>query len=341
MNLDEFTESRQATWQALSDLLDYSQRSLTRLNTAEVRRLGSLYRAVTSDLALAQRDFPQSRVTRYLNQLVGRAHAFIYRDEPFAIRRLRRFISHDYPSLFRESLPYFLIAFTLFMVPAILAGLAVWINQDAAYLLLPTSISEQLVPLVEGGELWIDISPEQSPAVASFIARNNIQVTFLAFAGGMLAGLLTIYAMVFNGLLIGGLMGLTTHYGLGGELANFVIGHGVVELTVIFMAGGAGLMIGWAIINPGLKRRGDAIIEAAGKAVLLIVGCVPLLLVAGMIEGFISDSALPWPGKWAVGLLSGVLLYGYLLFSGRSDQDEPAEDDPFTMLLDPSTPGSG
>jgi uncharacterized membrane protein SpoIIM required for sporulation len=133
----------------------------------------------------------------------------------------------------------------------------------------------------------------------------------------------TLWIMVFNGLLLGSVTGLTAHYGVAFELWTFVIGHGVVELSVIFIAGGAGLMLGWSVIQPGLLRRRDALALAGRRAVRLIVGCVPLLVLAGLIEGFISPNEnLPAAVKWAVGLGSGLLLYSYLYFAGREQEPE-------------------
>jgi uncharacterized membrane protein SpoIIM required for sporulation len=114
---------------------------------------------------------------------------------------------------------------------------------------------------------------------------------------------------------------LTAHYGVGFELWSFVIGHGVIELSVIFIAGGAGLMLGWAVIHPGLLRRRDALAIAARKAVRLVIGCVPLLVRAGLIEGLISPAeSIPWAAKWVLGLGSGLLLYSYLLLAGRKGE---------------------
>jgi len=177
---------------------------------------------------------------------------------------------------------------------------------------------QELIPQIEDGEMWTNIPINERPYASGFIMRNNIQVTFLAFGSGMLAGLATVWVLVFNGLLLGGLSGLTAHYGLAGELWTFVIAHGVVELSVIIMAGGAGLRLGWAIIHPGDYRRREALALAANRAVRLIIGCVPLLVFAGLIEGFISPAEnLPWPLHWAVGLGTGALLYAYLLLAGR------------------------
>jgi uncharacterized membrane protein SpoIIM required for sporulation len=279
--------------------------------------VGRLYREVTSDLALAQREFPRHRVAIYLNQLVARGHAVIYRGEPLAWRRLKRYIAYTFPVTFRQNLPFMLTAVLLLLVPALLAGVLTNWQPAAAEWLLPAQVQE-LIPQIEDQELWTDIPVNERPGASSFIMQNNIRVSFVAFGGGMTAGLLTVYAMIFNGLLLGGLTGLTAHYDVGFALWTFVIGHGVIELTTIFIAGGSGLMIGWAIIHPGLHRRRDAVRVAARQALILILGCVPLLVIAGTIEGFISPNEnIPWVAKWAVGLGTGVVLYIYLLLAGR------------------------
>jgi uncharacterized membrane protein SpoIIM required for sporulation len=319
MNPDAFYRSRQGDWAELTRLLDRADKSPSALVPAEIRSMGRLYRTVTSDLALARRDFPRHRVTAYLNQLVARAHSLIYRSDPIAWRRIWRYISVGFPRLYRETAVFTLIAAGLFLIPALFSGLATFINPDSSEWLLPFG-AQALRPTIEAQELWIDIPIEERPYTSTFIMTNNIRVSFLAFAVGVLGGVFTVWLMILNGLMLGGLSGLTFHYGVGFELWTFVIGHGVVELSVIFMAGGAGLMLGWAVLRPGLYRRSDALRMAAHKAVRLLVPSVPLLFIAGTIEGFISPAdSIPWPVKWGVGLLSGILLYGYLGLAGRKD----------------------
>lgn len=319
MTAEQLYQSRQADWQKLTALLDRSQNSVKALSPEEVNELSRLYRAAASDLALAQRDFPRHQVTAYLNQLVARAHAVVYQGEPLAWNRLRHFVTAGFPHTFRRLLPFFVAAFLLFMVPAITVGITTGRDPEASRWLLPPQ-AQQLIPLLEQKELWTNIPVEERPGTSSFIMRNNIQVSFMAFAGGMLAGLFTLYIMAFNGLFLGGVMGLTAYYGVGFDLLTFVIGHGVVELSVIFMAGGAGLAVGWAMLRPGLLRRRDAVTIAARQAVRLIVGCVPLLVLAGLIEGFISpNETIPWPVKFGVGIGTGVVLYAYLFLAGRED----------------------
>ena len=319
MNAEQFYRSRQADWQQLTALLDKSQQ-MNRLSTAEVQKMGLLYRSVTSDLALAQRELPRHQVTTFLNQLVARGHATIYQGEPLAVRRLKHYLLVGFPTTFRESLPFFVTAALLLIIPSLIAGFLTNWDPDASTWLLPANVQE-LRPLIEEKELWTNIPIEERPYTSAFIMSNNIQVSFLAFGGGITAGLFSLYILIFNGLNLGGITGLTAHYDVGFELWTFVIGHGVIELSAIFIAGGSGLMLGWAIIQPGLLKRGDALMLAARKAVRLVMGCVPILIVAGLIEGFISPNEnIPWPVKWSVGVLTGILLYSYLLLSGRGNE---------------------
>jgi uncharacterized membrane protein SpoIIM required for sporulation len=291
---------------------------MNRLTPQEVQEMGLLYRSVTSDLAVAHREFPRHQVTTFLNQLVARGHATIYQGEPLALRRLKHYVLVGFPAAFRESLPFFITAALLVIIPALMAGFLTNWQPDASIWLLPASVQD-LRALIEDQELWTNIPIEERPYTATFIMSNNIQVSFMAFGGGITAGLFSLYILIFNGLSLGGITGLTAHYDVGFELWTFVIGHGVIELSAIFIAGGSGLMLGWAILQPGLLKRGDALMVAAGKAVRLIIGCVPLLIIAGLIEGFISPNEnIPWQIKWSVGLLTGILLYSYLLLAGGS-----------------------
>ncbi|MEO7840003.1 MAG: stage II sporulation protein M [Anaerolineales bacterium] len=320
MRTDEFYQSRRGDWETLSHLLDQSQRDMSRLSELQVRDLARLYRAATSDLALAKRDFPRSEITAYLNQLVARAHALVYRSEPLALKRLWQFATTGFPRLFRETWIFTFIAALFFVVPAIASGISVYTRPETVIYLLPAG-AQQLITTVEDKKLWIDIPVEERPYTSAFIMQNNIRVSFLAFASGLTAGLLTLWVLFFNGLMLGSLTGLTAFHGIGFELWTFVIGHGVIELSIIFIAGGSGLMLGWAILKPGLLRQRDSLAQAARKSVYLLLGAVPWLVVAGTIEGFISPNEdIAIPVKWITGIVSGILLYGYLLLAGRESK---------------------
>jgi uncharacterized membrane protein SpoIIM required for sporulation len=198
-----------------------------------------------------------------------------------------------------------------------MAGFAAAYSPRAAVWLLPAGVQD-LIPIIQNQKLWIDIPIEERPFASSFIMQNNIRVSILAFGSGVTGGLFTLWILVQNGLILGGLLGLTAYYGIGFDLATFVIGHGVIELSVIFMSGGSGLMLGWALLRPGLMTRRNALASAAQKAVRLLGGAIPWLVVAGTIEGFISPSeTIPWQVKWTVGITSGIIFYGYLFLAGH------------------------
>ncbi len=312
MNLDVFAQQRRQSWQALETLLNQSKANLTKLSRQELADLGRLYRTATADLALAQRDFPQQRITGYLNGLVSRAHAQIYREEGLQGRKLRAFYRTQFPALYRVLLPYTTLCFALFTIGALVAFIGVWRAPQQIYFFSGEGM-ESLVRQVEAGEMWTNITPSTRSAASSFILTNNIRVMFLTFAGGITAGLLTLWVIFSNGIHFGAIFGLLQAHGMSLNLGEFVVAHGFIELSVIFLAGGCGLYMGDALVRPGLQSRHEAVIARSRTSVMVILGCVPLLILAGLIEGFISPSGLPWPVKLAVGVSSGVLLHTYWL----------------------------
>lgn len=296
------------------------------MSASELEDLGRLYRQATSDLAIARRDFPRDRVTRYLESLVSRAHPIVYRPEGGQMAAVGRFVTTGYPRAFRESGRYIVASFALFAIPFLLAlGLSL-ADPTAARVVLPDS---PFVDQVERGETWLEIQGTQRASMASFVATNNIQVAFMAFAGGALFGLGSVYVLVNNGLSIGAVAGLAGNYGLGDDLGAFVSPHGGIELTVIFITGGAGLLLGDAMLRPGLLTRRQSLVQAGQRAIYLVFGCVPLLLIAGTFEGFVSSSGLPDAGKYLVGACNLAWLYAWLLGAGREPGSElPADGRP-------------
>ena len=319
MVAEDFVSAKRPNWQRLEQLLGKAQSArLQSLTADELYELGRLYRQATSDLALARRDFPQHRVTAFLNGLVGRAHGALYRNEATTWGRIRDFVLVTFPQVWRMTLPFTIVAFLFFAMPALIAFAVAYTPGMEREMALLFPGAELLAEQIKNQrEWWLDINNARG-GNAALIASNNILVTLQAFAGGILFGLLTIYAMVFNGLMLGTVAGLSAQYGFSGRLWGFIAAHAAIELSVIFFAGGAGLQLAWALVHPGLLSRGAALRMAAQRAIVIMIGCVPLLLLAGTIEAFVSPSGLPIWLKLLVSAGTGVALYSYLLGIGRA-----------------------
>jgi uncharacterized membrane protein SpoIIM required for sporulation len=321
MLAEDFITTKKPTWERLTSLLDQARAGLTALSAEDLVELGRLYRTATSDLAVARRDYDGHRVTEYLNGLVARAHGTIYQRKAAGRRGLRTFFWETFPRAFRATWPYTLAAFLMCFIPALI-GFTTAVSDPAAGVALYPAVEPIVDDIRLGNEWWRSINEEGRSASAALIMTNNIRVAILAFGGGMLLGTLTLYVLVQNGLMLGVVAGAAQAYGFSGNLWGFVAAHGTIELSVIFIAGGAGLQLGWSVLRPGMLTRRAALIVAARRAAHILLGCIPLLVIAGLIEGFVSPSSLPFPFKLAISIGSGIAMYGYLILAGRERRNK-------------------
>ena len=321
MPIDRFIKERKTVWQRLEELLDLLDRmTLRRLHREEVRELGRIYRRTASDLAIARAESRDPRLVNYLNSLVIRAHGRIYRADAQDGRRIRDFFARDFPLAFRRTWRYTATAFGVFLVFSAIAFFGTRHDPDFSEFAGVSPFFRETV--INNRTHWWERLNDANQIGSSQIFTNNIRVTFYAFALGAMLGVGTLYVLAYNGASFGAIIALTYRAGFGNALLSFVVGHGVIELSCIFIAGGAGLLIGTALLMPGDLSRGDALKSRGMEAVRLIVGCVPLLVVAGIIEGFISPAPISPFIKIGIGAITGITLYSYLLLAGR---DAPAE----------------
>ncbi|MBK7932317.1 MAG: stage II sporulation protein M [Acidobacteria bacterium] len=314
--MNRFLKEKKDNWQRLEDLLTMlSGSSLRSLSRVEVREFGELYRRAAADLAIARAETRDAKLINYLNSLVIRAHGKIYRAESDGFGLIWKFFAQDFPAAFRSARVFILVAFLVFTVSAFISGWLSFNNPEFAVLIGV----EETADAARSNKMWWLSLNEANQVGASQILTNNIRVAFLAFAWGALLGLGSFYILMMNGVSIGGVVGACYrgNTDFANELMTFMVGHGVIELSTIFMAGGAGMMIGYAFIDPGDLTRAQALKKKGMEAAKIVFGCACLLVVAGVIEGFLSPSALPAPYKIATGVFTGIVMYSYLMMAGR------------------------
>lgn len=305
-------ERRSDTWQRLDALLRRIERhGVQSLAPGEIFQLGRLYRATTSDLAYAQGRGFDGALLEYLNRSVARAHAHVYARAPESSwQRIATFYTQTFPQEFRRSLPYIAICTAITVACAVVAYVLVRTHPVDAYALLPKMlVSEKIRKSLHDSNFAVD--PTFAPAMSALIITNNVKVAIIAFAGSATLGVLTIYIIATNGLLLGGMAALFTNAGFGGDFWATIAPHGVIELTAIQIAGAAGLLIAAAIVYPGRVRRRDLIAANARRAGTLILGVASMLVVAGTIEAFFSPLRFSESIRITVGVVTGILLVLY------------------------------
>jgi uncharacterized membrane protein SpoIIM required for sporulation len=273
-----------------------------------------LYRQTAADLSTAREDPASAPLARHLNQLLGRAHNLIYAGRRTSPRGIFHFYARTFPQAFRETLPFTMAAVALFLLGAGGGALLALADPGFERFLL----GGEMMDTIDRREMWTHGILAIKPLASSAIMTNNLAVSFAACATGMLAGLGTIYMMVFNGLLIGVIAGACARAGMAVPLWSFIVPHGSLELPAIFIAGGAGLVLARGILAPGNLSRRDALAQAGSAAVRLFLGVLPMLVVAGIIEGFVSPTPASPAIKFIIGGGLFVLLTLYLARAGRT-----------------------
>ena len=313
MRLDRFVAERRPSWQELEGLVAAAGARSERLGAERIRRLGALYRSAAADLALARRAFPGDPVTVALERLVVRARQAVYADER-GRGGLRHFLTTGYWRRVRERPGLLALAAVLLLVPAVLG--AVWAVDDPAAALgvVPEEFRSAAGEGAPGP--GTDIARDQEAVLSSSIFVNNIRVTLLAIAGGILLGLGTAAIAIYNGLILGALAGVVGSAGYWSEFFALVAPHGVLELSCIIVAEVAGLRVGWAIVSPGTLTRLQSLTREARPSMELVLGTAPWLVAAGLIEGFVTTNLAGLAPALAVGFGVAAVYWALVVFRG-------------------------
>ena len=302
-----WVQKRKVYWERLEELVRRSGSGLGHLSHSDLRELALLYRQVASDLAVVREDTSSGQLAAYLNQLLGRSHNLIYLGHRPEARGLVSFYRDTYPRIFRETFPLTLTAIIIFAA-AMLAGWVVTLRDPG---FAHRMLGSEMMETIERRQMWTHSVVAMKPLASSMITTNNLSVAFTMFASGItVVG--TLWMTVFNGLLMGVVGAATYHSGMALQLWSFVAPHGVLELPAIFIAAGAGFEIARGLLFPGFLPRRESLIRAGGRASQLLLGTIPLLLVAGAIEGFFSPTGAPVFMKFTLGAVLFAALITYL-----------------------------
>ncbi len=321
MTESRFLERRHGAWERLELLVQRAgSHGLRRLSADEVTELGRLYRWVTSDLAFAQGHRFDLRLIAYLNRLTARAHAQVYRGSVASGReRVSEFFCAAFPNEFRRSFLFIGLCVVITALTAIIAFAAISANPERALAMLP---SGTVPPHIQKSlhDSNFNFKPDEAATISAMIIVNNIRVAVIAFAGGMTLGICTLWILLMNGLMLGGVGALFTGAGFGYDFWATIAPHGVIELTAIQVSGGAGLLLAAAILFPGRMRRADALRLNGRRAGILITGVCAMLCVAGAIEAFFSPLRFSPSVRIAVGAITAICVLLYFGFAGRKPQ---------------------
>lgn len=326
MNVKRWIARREPSWKELEQLLTQAeQKGLRSLQASEVKQLTSLYRSVSADLARAQTREIGQQLTQQLQQLILRAYSQVYQKPRHQNwQAALDFYFRELPQVMRETWAYLALSTGIFIVGSLIGWWLAWGDPNFVSLILPESLISKVR---DDGELWMgSILSGDDPTDAAGLMINNISVAFRATAGGMLAGIGTVFILFFNGLLIGAAATLVGQNNLAYPFWAFVFPHGSLELPAIFIAGAAGLLIGRALLFPGQYKRMDAFKQYGLQAAKLTFAVIPMLILAGVIEAFFSPSTwIPAPIKYLAGSILFLSLLGYI---GLKPKPQPRPDQP-------------
>lgn len=313
MTVDEFIARNSPSWQRLRELTERGRGRARHLSAAELDELVGLYQRTATHLSLARGRFADPALAASLTGLVARAGSIVYGTRPRTLRAAIGFFTDSFPGALWHCRWFVLVSALLLMVPALAVG--VWIANSPAALeaSAPDALREAYVE--EDFEAYY--SNLASTQFATTVTTNNIRVGVYAFASGILLCLPTAYVLALNGANLGFAGGL---FAAAGEQARFwglILPHGLLELTAVFVAGGAGLRLGWTVVDPGDRRRSDALVEEGRRAMLIVLGLFVVFTISGLIEGYVTGSGLPTAVRVGIGVTAEVAFLAYAGLLGR------------------------
>lgn len=314
MDLDSFLAANQATWDRLAQLTQRGGRRAGRLTPSELEELVRLYQRVSSHLSFARTYLAEPALIARLTGLVAAAGAVVYGTRPKTWRTIGRFFTTTFPAAVYHARWFMAASALLLLVPAAVIGLWLGNSDRALNAAAPEALREAYVE--EDFEDYYSSRP--AGEFAAQVTTNNIQVSIYAFAGGIVFCVLSALILVLNGANLGFALGVFIAAGQQPKFWGLIVPHGLLELTAVIIAGGAGLRLGWTLIDPGDRPRAAALVEEGRRAVAIVIGLFLAFVVAGLIEGFVTGSGMPTLVRVGTGVLVEIGFLAYIWTQGRA-----------------------
>jgi len=288
MDYAQFLRLRESEWADFAHRLGEARQHPNRLDYDTLESLALQYRQILQDHALASSRFPGTGASRRLARLAVEGTRWLHGAREDHSMGFGHFWTRSFPLAFRATVRSLAVTTSLFLVASLFGFFLATVQTRLAVSLLGPGTIEEL----RQGHLWTDSLVRSVPHAvsSSAIATNNIGVAFIGWAGGALAGLGSLYVVLFNGFHLGALLGVTHHYSLAGRLLEFVAAHGQLEITLILVTAAAGLEVGRALIAAGDVPRDEALREAAKRSLRVVLGCAPWFVVLAIIESNLSPA---------------------------------------------------
>lgn len=343
MQVDRFIAAHEQEWADLEELTKKIRRAPRKTTAADRSAFLDLYQLTSTHLSQLRARSPEPSLDARLTRLLAGASHVLYGQRAPWWKSAARFFTETFPAALWHTRWFHVASMLLFLVPAVTT--AVWLaNSEEALGAIPPAAAEAYIE--EDFESYY--SSEAAAEFATTVFINNIWVSFLAFATGILLCVGSAFVLVQNGVLLGQAAGLFAATGELGRFFGLILPHGMLEITAIWIAGGAGLVLGWSIIAPGDQSRAEALGEAGRRAVVIIMGLVLVFLAAALIEGFVTGAPLSTWLRVGIGMSSWFAFMLYVITYGRRaaangltgafGEDRPTwNDEPDIRLSDRAT----
>jgi len=308
MNEATFIKQNSERWKSYEILLKNSQK-------IDADKLAEVYIKITDDLAFARTHYSTSQLTAYLNSLASEIHLSIYKNKKEESSRFINFWKYELPQTMSESLKYVLISFIIFSVSGVIGALSAAHDDTFVRLIMGDQYVNETISNIEKGDPMAVYKQMGKTEMFLGITFNNIRVSFLVFIAGLFTSIATGYLLFSNGIMLGAFQYFFYQKGLLMTSVVTIWIHGTLEISAIIIAGAAGIIMGNGWLFPGTYSRLESFKKGAKKGLKIIIGVVPVFIIAGFLEGFITRMTdIPDIIKIAIILGSAIFIFIYFIF---------------------------